>query len=161
MKATGRILIAAVLSIFIVTLAAESEARRGNYRGRGHLSRPSRFESSHKRNFYRGNYTYDHKNRYRSGHHKSNYKHSYGYRYYGYGAEVRYGYKGSLYSQKHYWPRLYYGHGYRHALSLHLGDGVYGRYRYGKCRPFHYPHWRSYFHKSFKNTRYFADYLVW
>ena len=156
MKATGKILIAAVLSIFMVTLAAESEARRGNYRGRGHLSRPGHFKSGHKRNFHRGHYKYSHKNHYRSGYYKSSYKH-----YYGYGAKHRYGYKRSLYGHKPYRPRLYYGHGYRHGFNLHLGHGLYGRYGYGKYHPFRYPHWRSHFYNSYKSTRYFADYLGW
>jgi hypothetical protein len=156
MKAIGRIIIAGVLSIFIITLAVESEAGRANYSGRGHLSRPGHFKSSHKRDFHRGNYKYSHKNYYRSGYYKNSYKH-----YYGYGAKHRYGYKGSRYGYKHYKPTLYYGHGYKHGFNLHLGHGLDGRYGYGKYHPFRYPHWRSHFHKSYKTNRYFAEYSYW
>jgi hypothetical protein len=148
MKATGKILIAAVLSIFMVTLATESEARRGTYRGRGHLSRPGHFKSGHKRSFERGHYTRSPKHHYRNG-------------YYGYGVKHRYGYKRSLYDHRHYRPRLYYGHGYRNGFTLHLGHGLYGRYGYGKYHPFRYPDWRGYFYNGYKRNRYFADYLGW
>ncbi len=98
MKATGKILIAAVLSIFMITLAAESEARRGNYRGRGHLSRPGHFKSGHK-------------HYYRRGHRKSLgiYLGHRSYSYYGY-----YGHYG-LYRYGKYHPFRYpYGYGYHY-----------------------------------------------
>ena len=149
MKTTGKILIAGVLSIFIITLATESEAGRGNYRGRGGLSRSGYFKSSHDRSFHRGQYKYSHKNYYRSGYYRTSYK-----KYYGYGAKHRYGYKLSLYGNKYYKPILHY----RHGINLHLGHGLDGRYGYGKYHPFRYPHWRSHFHKSCKTNLYFSEY---
>ena len=164
MKATGRIFIAAVLSIFIVTLAVESEAGRGNYRGRGHLSRPGHFKSGHQRslhggherNFHHGHYKRSAKHRYPYGYYKSSYK-----RYYGYGAKYGYGHKRSLYGHQHYRPRLYFRHGYRHGFSLQLGQGLDGGYGYGKYHPFRYPHWRSYFDSGYQSNRYFAEYSDW
>ncbi|MBT8406607.1 MAG: hypothetical protein KJP05_04055 [Deltaproteobacteria bacterium] len=169
MKATGRIFITAVLSIFIVTLAVESEARRGNYRGGRHLSRPGHFKSGHQRglhgghqrNFHRGHYKRSAKHRYPYGYYESSYKRYYGYGHYGYGAKYRYGHKRSLYGHKHYRPRLYYRLGYRHGFSLQLGHGLDGRYGYGKYHPFRYPHWRIYFDNGYKSNRYFAEYLDW
>ena len=154
MKATGKILIAAVLSIFMITLAAESEARRGNYRGRGHLSRPGHFKSGHKRNFHRGHYKRSPKHRYRHG-------------YYGHGVKHRYGYGRHHYRDKHHGHKHYYRRGHRKGLGIYLGHrsysyygyyGHYGLYRYGKYHPFRYPYGYGYHYKGYKTNRYYDDY---
>ena len=146
MKTTGRIFIAAVLSTFIVTLAVESEARRGNYRGRGHLSRPGHFKSGHKRSFPHGHYKRSSKHRYRYG-------------YSGHGVKHRYGYKRSFYRQKHYRPRLFFGHRHKHGFSLKLGHGLYGHYGYYGYHPFRYPYGKNYYFKRYKTRRYYNGYF--
>ena len=146
MRAIGKILIAAVLSIFLVTLAAQSEARRGNYRGRGHLSRPGHFKSGHKRNFHRGHYNRSPKHRYRHG-------------YYEYGVKHRYGYKRSFYGHKHYGPSLFFGHRHQQGFSLKLGHGLYGHYRYDRYHPSRYRYGKNYYFKRYKARRYYDGYL--
>jgi hypothetical protein len=132
MKATGKILIAAVLSIFMVTLAVESEARRGNYRGPGNLSRSGHFKSGHKRSFHRGHYKRSPKPRYRHG-------------YYGYGAKHRYGSKRHHYRSKHYRPKGSYRHGF------------YGRYGYGKYGYHRYPYGHRYYYRPYPASLYYYN----
>ena len=121
MKATGKILIAAVLSIFMISLAVESEAWRGTYRGPGNLSRPGYFKGGYKRNVHRGYYKRSPAKRYRPGP-------------YGYGAKYRYGYKRHHYPFKHYGAKRFYRHGF------------YGRYGYGYSGYYRYPYgYRSYY----------------
>jgi hypothetical protein len=132
MKATGKVLIAAVLSIFMITLTAESEARSGNPRGRGHLSRPGYFKGSDKRNFHRGHYNSSPKQRYWRGS-------------YGYGAKHRYGYKRHHYRSNHYGPKRSYRHGF------------YGRYGYGRYGYYHYPYGYRYYYRPYPAGPYYYN----
>jgi hypothetical protein len=133
MKATGKVLITAVLSIFFITLTAESEARRGNSRGPGHISRPGQFKGGQKRNF-------------RGGHYKQSTKQRYRHSPYGYGAKHRYGYKRHHYRSKHYGPKRSYRRGY------YRGYGYYGNYGY-----YRYPYGYRYYYRPYPASLYYYN----
>lgn len=132
MKSTGKILIAAFLSFFVIAVAVPSEARRGHAGNRGYSSR-------------HGHYKAGRNQRYRHGHHKSVRENNYRRGSYGQGAKHRYGSKRHHYRSKHYRPKGSYRHGF------------YGRYGYGKYGYYRYSYGHRYYYRPYPVGLYYYN----